>query len=650
MTTNKPSSPLSKQPPKTSAELTLKPGGAVCKVRLPLRPLRIYFQLMPGIKRPEAERGIAGLSYKLRIPGQPEASGTTEANGKILLPGLQPGLTGELEILGTLIHLQARDYSSEEKTDGTTTMGIQGAKRRLMVLGYYDKPYRPVRKNEPVVPQIPNDKLDHIEIEDAILRFQVDSDLEPNGEIERHELAGGMIDPAQAYGFHRDAFSSNVSKFHPNFVAKLAAGGGSAPPDTMTPCPVPSPVKGQTAQVPPHLVREIYDGHRLVPVRFTRYNESKTYCPGRPELDERGYREHDGPIVSLMSGQSIDLLLQRLHVAPGAPLSITSTDESVVRITSATEGELVGLVGQNGGDEAIPAQAKIEVRYGGIGGPLLHTLHVQVYMPIKVAVAVHFVAIGQKGNPAIPRVPPSLQRARLEPIFDKINDIWRAAGIRLVVAKWLHDTIDLNQAGVMTVTAAIDEFQAVTQLNRQAAHMNMYVVESMIGGGIGWGAHDYALVAAEQIHGGKPSTQDQLVQTFAHEIGHFLGLWHPATHNPKGDNVTVTVAPGKTERHNLEDFWSRRMLMYGYTGLNHTDRALAADTRQRGRQSDIGNGSNVCGKMLCCKIVPKIVSSKNFSEIVTARKTAMLNRYVEPKDIKTGWLPSNDNPGHGMFA
>ncbi|WP_458765484.1 zinc-dependent metalloprotease family protein [Cupriavidus basilensis] len=653
----------SQMPPASYPELTLKPGGAVCKVAIPLRPLRIYFQLFPGISRTEAERGLAGLSYKLRIPGQTDSEGTTEANGKILLPGLQPGITGELEILGTLIQLTARDYSDDEKTDSTTTMGIQGAKRRLMVLGYYDKPYRSVRPGQVAVSQIPDDKLDHIEIEDAILRFQVDSGIEPNGEIERHELAGSKIDPSQAFGFHRDLTGSNVKQFHPDFVAKLAAGGGSAPPGTMEPCTVPPPPrpkhKGTVGSAKPGpspkpLAREIYDGHRFVPVRFVRYNESTTFHPGRPELDERGYREHDGPIVSLMAGQRIDLLLLRLHVGASVPLSFVSTDESTVKISQAT-GDLIELTGIAGlRNKAEGTTAAIEVRYGSPSGPLLHTLAVQVYAPINVAVAVHFVSIGQAGKPEIPRIPPSLQRPKLEPIFNKINDIWRAAGIRFEVKQWLNDTIDLTQAGAMTVKPAkdgqpaVNEFHAVTSLNRKARHLNMYVVESTIGSGIGWGLCNTALVAAEQMHGGQPSSQDQLIQTFAHEIGHFLGLWHPATHNPEGDDVHVQIQ-GREERHNLEDFWSRRMLMYVYTGLNGIG-PLDANTRQRGRQQDVGNGWHVGGKMLCCKTVPKVVSSPEDSEIVTARGIALLNKSESSTEKKTAWSPPSDNAGQGVFA
>ncbi|CAB3748255.1 hypothetical protein LMG29660_00828 [Burkholderia puraquae] len=638
-----------KKPSTPQPNLTLKSGGAVCKVVLPKGPLRIYFQAYPGITGDVADRALAGIPYKLRIPGQPDIEGQTEPNGQILLPGLQPGLTGELQILGTMIQLRPRDYSADEATDGATAMGIQGAKRRLMIMGYYDKPYRFNGLN-----QVPDDKLDHVEIENAILQFQVDSGMVPNGEIERHEIVGDSIDTSQQYGFHRDLSSSTIKRFHPDFVVNLATGGGEAPPGTMIPCAVPpsTPAGGKSlakagpAAAPQPLMREIYHGHRFVPVRFVRQDPGQ-FNPLQPELDERGFVDgRAGPVVSLMAGETIQVRMVRVHVAVGAPLFLKSSDEAVVKVRQLVD-DVVELLGVGGGGKvAAPNTAAIEVRYGSPDGLVLHRLHVEVYDPIEVAVAVHLVAIGQKGHPEIPRVPPSLQRSKIEPIFDSINDIWRAAGVRFQVTQWLDDTIDLNQAGVMTVQGAINEFTDVTGLNRKAGHLNMYVVNAMIGGGIGWGAKNTALVAAEQMHGGHSSTHDELVQTFAHEIGHFLGLWHPGTAHSQGDNLPFP--PQHPEDHAMQDYWSRRSLMYVYTSLGNID-PLAPNVRQRGRQINIGNGWLVGGKMLCCKVVPKIISSANFSEIVTARGVAMLNQVIQTRT--TAWNSrSNTETGNGLFA
>lgn len=174
----------------------------------------------------------------------------------------------------------------------------------------------------------------------------------------------------------------------------------------------------------------------------------------------------------------------------------------------------------------------------------------------------------------------------------------------------------------------------------------MYVVDAMIGGGIGWGARNTALVAAEQMHGAGPSTPDQLVQTFAHEIGHFLGLWHPGTANSQGDNLPFP--PQHPADHAMQDYWSRRSLMYVYTSLGPTN-PLAPNVRQRGRQMDVGNGWFVGGKMLCCKVVPQIISSANFSEIATSRGIAMVNQVIETRT--TAWKSRIDaETGNGLFA
>ena len=689
MATKKPTpKPNPKPAPKKGAslpDLTLKPGGAVCKVELPLRPLRIYFQHMPGNTRTEAERGLGGLPYTLRIPNQPDVEDRTPESGQILLTGLQPGLTGELTILGTTLHLRVRDYSEDEHTDGETTMSIQGAKRHLMVMGYYDKPYRPVAPApETLRPwerpttdsQQPDDKLGNPEIEDAILRFQVDNALEPNGEIERRLLVNGKIDPNEALGFHTDPAHSEFKRFQPEFVAKLAQGGGSAPPDTMVPCKVPAgpAPKGNGIPTVTPLVREIYDGHRFIPVRFARYNPAIKYDPDSPELDERGYTTHDGPILSLEVGHTVTLRLERLHMAYGVPLSVTSSDPGVVSVVERPGG-LYKFTGVKGSEEAAPKQAVVEVRYGSSDGLLLHKLYVQVYAPIEVAVAVHFVSIGQKGRSEqdVPRIAPALSQSTIQQIFHGtpavtipataamhgINHIWRAAGIRFSVTRWLDETIDLHQAGAMTAATVKDaagndvlihEFDAITNLNRLPNHLNMYVVDSMVGGGIGWGSKNTALVAADKMHGQTPSTRDRLVQTFAHEIGHFLGLWHPATVNAKGDDVVTKIPGGPPENHALQDYWSRRMLMYCYTSLITTYGPLAATTRQLGRQSNVGNGWDVGGKMLCCQVVPKIVSSADKSEIETARAIALQNQVDSSTNTRASWNPFEQKTDQGMFA
>lgn len=616
-----------KRTPNEYPVLTLKPGGAVCEITIPMRPLRIYFQHIPGLSGLERDRGIAGLAYKLRIHGQPEIEGQTLANGKIDLPGLRPGMVGELDILGTRLWLRPLDYSADEATDGRTAMTIHAAKRRLMVAGYYDRPYCHEQGNQLPPAQVLDDRLDHIEIEDAILRFQVDTSLEPNGEIERREIVGGKIDTSREYGFHADTASTTIGQFHPDFIAQLAAHGGSAPPDTMTPClpPPREPVKPpDVIGQPKVLERYFYDCQRFVPVRFERYvPPGQPFDPRYPELDERGYLDRNGPVVSLVEGKTIELRLLRLHVGVSAKLVLRSTDESVVKvkISEPVQG-IVALTGVAGSDSADPTDAVIEVRFGSASGPVLHRLHVEVYKMIDVAVAVHFVAIGDRNNPSVPPIPPSWGKEDIKLLLDEASKIWQMAGIRFVATAWRDETVHLDQAGAMKKVEA----PTVGELNRVTRHMNMYVAKATTGTpDIGWGGENWALLVAEQSQRGIGHGIEVMAHTVAHEIGHFLGLLHPGTVNRKGDQHAVLVAGGSVESHMLEDYWSRRSLMYAAVGLMPAHIPLAATTRQRGRQMDIGYGLGRPGYMLCCKVVPRIVSSNQKSEIATARGIALLN-------------------------
>ena len=603
--------------------LTLKPNRAVRQVEVPLRPLRIFFQTYPGTTGPEDKRAIASIPYTLRIPGHDEIQGQTAPDGHIPLPGLQPDLVGELEVLDTIIRLVPRDFNEEEQLDGQSNLTIQGAKRRLMILGYYDLLYR--TESSGPDEQTPDDSLDHPEIENAILHFQVDHALEPNGEIERHEMKQDetnprrwQIDAGQKYGFHRDLASSTIGQFHPDFVAALVASAGSAPPDSIGSASESPPVSDAVGQ---SLIREFYDGQRFVPVRFSRLppRNPGDVDPQRPELDERGYADgRFGPVVSLMTGSVIQVGLDRVHVSPATALLLQSTDASVA--TATLNGDVVEITGVAGaGPTAQAAAATINVCLDDESQTVLHRLYVQVYDPIVVAVAVHFVSIGKLGesDDDVPPESPILNRESFFPILERVNNIWRAAGIQFNVneSAWLDERIDLAEVGVMRDTR--DERHKVTDLNRADRHLNIYVVPNIGGAATGRTVSGIGVVVADHDKHGALVGEYQLAQTVAHEIGHFLDLMHPGTKSSWGDEWD---APGG-ENHAMEDYWSRRMLMYGLPGLK-IEPDLPDKVRQRGRQRDVGNGEGRNGVMLCSRTVPAILSSSNHSEVEIARSAA----------------------------
>ena len=612
--------------------LTLKPNRAVRQVKVTLRPLRIFFQTYPGTTGPEDKRAIASIPYTLRIPGHDEIQGQTASDGQIPLPGLQSDLVGELEILDTVIRLVPRGFNKKEKLDGQSKLTIQGAKRRLMILGYYDSLYR-TESSGPNA-QTPNGWLNTPEIENAILHFQVDHDLEPNGEIERHEMKEDetnpgqwQIDTDQKYGFHQNLWTSTIGQFHPDFVAALVTSVGTAPPNTIeSESEFESESESESTPVSDadgqSLIREFYDGQRFVPVRFSRLppRNPGDVDPQRPELDERGYADgRFGPVVSLMTGSVIQVGLDRVHVSPATALLLQSTDASVA--TATLNGDVVEITGVAGaGPTAQAAAATINVCLDDESQTVLHRLYVQVYDPIVVAVAVHFVSIGKLGesDDDVPPESPILNRESFFPILERVNNIWRAAGIQFNVNEdaWLDERTDLAEAGVMQMGSQA-ELLTVTDLNPADSHLNIYVVPNLGGPAGGWTVPPLGVVISDHDKNGAHRDEYQMAKTVAHEIGHFLGLNHPGTKYPRGDPA---LTPGG-EHHIMEDYWSRRMLMYGRTGLT-IEPDLPKKVRQRGRQLDVGNGEGRNGVMLGSRNVPAILSTNNESEVESARSLA----------------------------
>jgi hypothetical protein len=52
----------------------------------------VFLQRFPGVHGPEDARGIAGVPFTVRIPGQPDVSGTSGADGAMAIP-LPPSAT-----------------------------------------------------------------------------------------------------------------------------------------------------------------------------------------------------------------------------------------------------------------------------------------------------------------------------------------------------------------------------------------------------------------------------------------------------------------------------------------------------------------------------------------------------------------------------
>jgi len=641
----------------SSFTLRLKPSRSVRDVPVERDYLRIYFQSYPGDTGDENVRGIAGIPYILRIPGaNKQISAETNASGEIPLRGLQLGMTAELEIFDTLLRLTPRDFNANEvrtgsqaddtepdapvdavvdKADVSKPMKIQGAKRRLMILGYYDKPYR---AGSPLS-QTPDDKLNHIEIENAILHFQVDQKLEPNGEIERHPTIkdgskpAPSIDWGKIYGFH---VSRNASvdtqgsvaprRFDPGFVIKLTQAGGTAPAKAVEKIASQPPMparEGNDSAPSSVLDRDIYDGQRFIPVRFARPDGINAQFR-TPELDERGYDDmRYGPVVSLATGESIQVRLECVHLADPSSLLIKSTDPGIAEVTFDNL-QTITVKGVSGGGGSAPEKAVIEVRFKK-NPAVLHRLYVEVYNFIEVGVYVSFIQMtgsgGEKKRSAV-------QKEEMQKAFGEVNRIWSAAAIKFKVLRWISDEdFELKNPGHIDR----DDCKKIIFMHEDKGNkfypenkhrISVYVTPFMPAGSNGMTDSDKGSV----IYGWPdvesfPSDYERtLARTVAHEIGHFLGLSHPGTLNGNGDEFDVI---GKD--HVMEDYWSRRMLMYPYvTGLNN--KIITDEKRQHGRQNNVGNGESFPGEMIGCRAVTDISSRLgDQSEIQAARFRASQN-------------------------
>jgi hypothetical protein len=120
----------------------------------------LYFQKYPGTAGSDAERGISGLPFTLTVDGAVVQTGTTGADGRIILEFPRDKIA-LLQILGSTYEIQV--YRHLEPINS-----VQGVQRRLNMFGYE------------------NGAIDGVIDQDtdfAILSFQADNAMDTDGEI-----------------------------------------------------------------------------------------------------------------------------------------------------------------------------------------------------------------------------------------------------------------------------------------------------------------------------------------------------------------------------------------------------------------------------------------------------------------------------------
>ncbi len=122
-----------------------------------LNRVKLLYQVFPGKKGTDAERGIKDVDYSVSI-GKAKATGKTAADGGVELD-IPANSSASLEIFGTTYKVKV-----EKTLEAETTK--KGAKKRLEALGYEHGPI--------------NDTMDE-KTDKAALYFQADTDLNPSG-------------------------------------------------------------------------------------------------------------------------------------------------------------------------------------------------------------------------------------------------------------------------------------------------------------------------------------------------------------------------------------------------------------------------------------------------------------------------------------
>jgi len=122
-----------------------------------LNRVNVVFQVYPGKKGTDAERGIANIDYSVSI-GKVKATGKTVADGGVELD-IPAASTAKLEIFDTEYKIKV-----EKSIEAHTTK--KGSKSRLAALGYEHGPI--------------NNTMDE-DVDRATASFQADTDLNASG-------------------------------------------------------------------------------------------------------------------------------------------------------------------------------------------------------------------------------------------------------------------------------------------------------------------------------------------------------------------------------------------------------------------------------------------------------------------------------------
>lgn len=404
------------------------------------------------------------------------------------------------------------------------------------------------------------------------------------------------------------------------------------------------------------IAKAVHKWERVVPVRFARAPHatdptisSGTFDANAPEPDDRGFLPHSfgGPIfpvgldeaVAAAARPETRVRLIRMDMENTGHLFITSSNTGIFEITlPAASAVLPSTTEMMVKLRAIASgTANLEVRFGSIGGPIIHQMQVSVNPLIDVRVVAHVPTI--TGNAVNDRRNPGTQfpaqstrsNASIQALVAGANLIYFPYGIRLNLDAAIDRTANIaltNQGMVDDLSNA--EFNNTMQLNRVAGAINAHFVPQIANtlvntdGSPNNAVYATAGVATSAItdptnYGLYVADWATSFQVITHECGHLFNIVNDPTNSFLHINTAPDPAIPGTGRDVRFDTISRRRLLWAYTNFFG-----GVPTAPRGHnlaiRDDVGYGNNQPGGMLTIK---QLNNDRSDLEMGEVRRTAV---------------------------
>lgn len=401
------------------------------------------------------------------------------------------------------------------------------------------------------------------------------------------------------------------------------------------------------------IVKTVHKWERVVPVRFARAPHptdptivSGTYDANAPEPDDRGFLPHSsgGAVLPIGLDEAVAaaarpesrVRLIRMDMENTGQLFVTSENAAIFEVTQpaanavlpSTKEMMIKLRALTAGT------THLQVRFGSIGGPIIHQMQIVVNPIILVRVVAHVPTINGAAfidpstiSPANPggtafTAQGTRSDASIRAMVDGANLIYFPYGIRLNL-----DAV-VNRAGVIALTNQgmvddLTEFNQLTALNRVANAVNAYFVPQIANPTAAGNANTPINLVAGVATSARTSRRTYGLfvadwatnfQVVAHETGHLFNLVNDPTNQFTHINTRTDPASPGTGNPVRFDTISRRRLMWSFTNFFG-----GAPPVPRGHdlaiRDDVGYGNDTPGGMLTIKQLNNDTTDLEMAEV-----------------------------------